>query len=97
VLAALDEVAARHGASLATVALAWLRHQPAVTSIILGVKQLAQLEENLLATALTLSADDLHTLATASTPAPEYPGWAMEMGEAARRELLTSGHLPKTQ
>ena len=39
VLAAMDKIAAAHGASLAAVALAWLRHQPAVTSIILGIKQ----------------------------------------------------------
>lgn len=96
VLAALDEVAARHDASQATMALAWLRHQPAVTRIILGVKRLAQLEENLLAAQFTLSADDLLMLATVSASVTEYPGWAMTMGEAARRELLTSGHLPKT-
>lgn len=60
------------------------------------VKRLAQLEENLLAAQLTLSADDLHLLDAASAPTPEYPGWMVAMSEADRRELLASGELPAT-
>jgi len=45
----LCEVAAEHGATVARIALAWLLHQPAVTSVIIGAKRMDQLEDNLLA------------------------------------------------
>lgn len=93
VLAAMDKIAAAHGTSLAAVALAWLRHQPAVTSIILGIKQPAQLDDNLKATELNLTADDLQALDAASAPTPEYPGWMLAHSSAARQQLLMTGQL----
>ena len=52
VLAALDEVAAETGASLATVALAWPKAQPGITAPIASATSLEQVEE--LVAALTL-------------------------------------------
>ena len=52
VLAALDEVAANSGASLATVALAWTKAQPGVTAPIASATSLEQFKD--LAAALTL-------------------------------------------
>ncbi|GGV05681.1 oxidoreductase [Streptomyces spectabilis] len=61
-IAALREVAARHGASAAQVGLAWsLSVSPAVLAIP-GTSSLAHLEENVAAAALTLDAEDLATL-----------------------------------
>jgi aryl-alcohol dehydrogenase-like predicted oxidoreductase len=93
VLAAMDNVAKAHNTTLAAVALAWLRHQPAVTNIILGIKQPHQLDDNLKASELTLTNDDLQALDAASAPAPEYPGWMLAHGSAARQHLLISGQL----
>jgi aryl-alcohol dehydrogenase-like predicted oxidoreductase len=93
VLAAMDDVAKAHNTTLAAIALAWLRHQPAVTSIILGIKQPHQLDDNLKATELTLTNDDLQALDAASAPAPEYPGWMLAHSSAARQHLLISGQL----
>jgi aryl-alcohol dehydrogenase-like predicted oxidoreductase len=93
VLAAMDGIAAAHGASMVAVALAWLLHQPAVTSVILGVKRVAQLEDNLTATQVTLTEDELKTLDAASALAPEYPGWMFAIS-GARQELLRTGRLP---
>lgn len=75
VLEALGTVAERHGVSVARVALAWLLHQPCVTSVILGAKRPEQLDDNLGAADLELSAEDLATLDRASALPPEYPGW----------------------
>jgi len=94
VLEALDGVATKHGASLSAVALAWLLHQRAVTSVILGVKSVGQLEENLKATALRLSEDDLKTLDAASALSVEYPAWVFATADAARTTLLKTGELP---
>ncbi|WAS91803.1 aldo/keto reductase [Nannocystis punicea] len=94
VLTAMDGVAARHGASLPAIALAWLLHRRAVTSVILGVKRVDQLEENLKATEVRLSDDDLETLDAASALSVEYPAWMFQAADAARATLLKTGELP---
>lgn len=71
----MREIAGEKDASVAQVALAWLLHQPVVTSVIVGAKTPAQLTENLAAPAVRLSADDLARLATVSALPDEYPGW----------------------
>ncbi len=56
---ATAEVAQRHEASSAQIALSWVLHNPAVTSAVIGVHSVAQLHELVRATSLALSADDL--------------------------------------
>ncbi len=58
VLEEVGEVAARHGASISQVALAWLLAQPVVTSPIIGPRNLEQLEDNLASLEVTLSEED---------------------------------------
>jgi aryl-alcohol dehydrogenase-like predicted oxidoreductase len=53
------DVAARHEVSSARVALAWVLHNPAVTSAVVGVQSVAQLEDLARASALRLPAADL--------------------------------------
>jgi aryl-alcohol dehydrogenase-like predicted oxidoreductase len=45
--------------SVALIALAWLLHQPVVTSVIVGAKRVDQLDDNLRATSLRLTAEEL--------------------------------------
>lgn len=66
ILRALDEVAGRHGATQAQIALAWLMAQPFITAPIVSATSLAQLKDIIKAAALKLSAEDLKTLDTAS-------------------------------
>ena len=75
VIAAMRPIAAAYDVSVAQVALAWLLHQPAVTSVIVGAKRPDQLAENLGAGSIVLTADDLKALDAASALPPEYPGW----------------------
>ncbi|MFT5774540.1 aldo/keto reductase [Hyphomonas sp.] len=62
VLAALDAVAARHGATPAQVALAWLMARPSITAPIASATSVAQLKEILASASLTLSSDDMAML-----------------------------------
>jgi aryl-alcohol dehydrogenase-like predicted oxidoreductase len=71
-------IAQRLDASVARVALAWLLQQSAVTSVIIGAKTREQLLDNLAATTVRLSSDDLAALNKVSALAPEYPGWMLE-------------------
>jgi aryl-alcohol dehydrogenase-like predicted oxidoreductase len=75
IIDAMDTIAQAHGVSVARVALAWLLHQPHVTTLIIGAKTSEQLEDNLAAPALKLTPEQLATLNTASTLPLEYPGW----------------------
>jgi aryl-alcohol dehydrogenase-like predicted oxidoreductase len=85
-------IAQAKGVSVARVALAWLLHQPQVTSVIIGAKRPDQLADNLAATTVTLTADELKTLGDASALPAEYPGWMFErQGEIRRRQLSESG------
>ncbi len=69
----LEKIAGAHGTTVARVALAWLVAQPGVTSTILGARTLAQLEDNLQALAVKLSADDLALLDQKTKPVLGFP------------------------
>lgn len=65
-LAAIDKVAAAQGATTAQIALAWLLAQPAITAPIVSATNLAQLDEILDSTKITLTPEALASLAKAS-------------------------------
>jgi aryl-alcohol dehydrogenase-like predicted oxidoreductase len=62
ILAALDQVAARTGATPTQIAIAWLIGKPAVTAPIASATSVAQLEELLKAASLTLDAEAMAML-----------------------------------
>ena len=81
-------MAQAHGASVAQVALAWVLARPEVSSVILGASKLTQLDDNLAAAELALTADDLAALDAATTPAPTYPAFV-----AGRVDVMIAGGL----
>jgi aryl-alcohol dehydrogenase-like predicted oxidoreductase len=66
VLAALDAVAARHSATCAQVALAWVMVKPAIAAPIASATSVAQVTELMGALELTLTAADIEALDQAS-------------------------------
>lgn len=78
VVAALREIAAHKGCTVAQLALAWLLHQPVVTSVIVGAKRPEQLAENLGAVDVELTRAELDRLDALSAMPKEYPGWMIE-------------------
>lgn len=83
-------IAEGKGVSVAQIALAWLLHQDAVTSVIVGAKRTEQLDDNIAATQVELSNDELAELNRVSDLPPEYPGWMFERQGAYRREQLAA-------
>ncbi|MGD0563661.1 MAG: aldo/keto reductase [Roseiarcus sp.] len=75
VIDAMQPIAKAHDVSVARVALAWLLQRKGVMSVIVGAKTVEQLDDNLAAAKLVLSAEDVAALDKASALAPEYPGW----------------------
>jgi len=76
---------AHGGASVARVALAYVLAKPFVTSVIIGAKTMEQLDDNLEAAKLTLTADELKKLDDVSALPAEYPGWMLARQTAERR------------
>jgi aryl-alcohol dehydrogenase-like predicted oxidoreductase len=75
VIDVMREVGAAHGVSVARVALAYVLAKPFVTTVIVGARNTEQLEDNLAAADLTLSADERKALDEVSALPSEYPGW----------------------
>ncbi|NVB83648.1 MAG: aldo/keto reductase [Kofleriaceae bacterium] len=72
---AMKPIAEKRGVSVARIALAWLLAQPHVTSVIIGAKNDKQLADNIAATEVTLTPEELASLDAASALPLEYPGW----------------------
>jgi aryl-alcohol dehydrogenase-like predicted oxidoreductase len=90
VIEVMRPIAEAHGVSVAQIALAWLLHQPVVSSVIVGAKRPDQLSDNLAATEVRLSDEDLKALGDASALPAEYPGWMLERQGEYRRNLLAN-------
>ena len=81
-------IAEAKGVSVAQIALAWLLHQPVVSSVIIGAKRQQQLDDNLAAVDIRLSEEELRQLDAVSALPREYPGWMLErQGEYRRNQL----------
>jgi aryl-alcohol dehydrogenase-like predicted oxidoreductase len=81
---AMRDIGGAHGTSVARVALAYVLHKPFVMSVIIGAKTMEQLDDNLEAVKLTLTADEMKRLDEVSALPPEYPGWMVNRQGAER-------------
>jgi aryl-alcohol dehydrogenase-like predicted oxidoreductase len=86
---AMRPIAEGHRASIARVALAYLLQKPQVTSVIIGAKTDEQLTDNIAATELRLSTEEMSALDKVSALPAEYPGWMLERQGTDRLSLLT--------
>lgn len=74
IIGTVEDIAKARGVSMAQVALAWVAAQPAVTSVILGVRTRAQLADNLGAAVLVLTPVEITLLNDVSAPrVSDYP------------------------
>ena len=73
IIATLEKIADEKEASVAQIALAWLMHQPVVTSIIIGARSMQQVEDNLKAADISLDQNHLDQLNDASEFDLGYP------------------------
>ncbi len=71
----LKLMAEQHGCTVAQIALAWLLSKSYVSSILLGASKISQLEDNLGALEVKLSAKELKELDDFTAPKALYPQW----------------------
>jgi aryl-alcohol dehydrogenase-like predicted oxidoreductase len=88
ILEAMAPIAKSHDCSPARISLAWLLAKPVVTSVIVGAKRMDQLQDNLAAADLELTADEIKLLDEVSNLPPEYPGWVLAEQGADRSEAV---------
>ena len=79
---AMRPMAEARGVSVAAIALAWLLHRPAVSSVIVGAKRAEQLAQNLAASEIELTSEELAVLEPIGASESEYPAWAIEAQRA---------------
>jgi Predicted oxidoreductases (related to aryl-alcohol dehydrogenases) len=75
ILDVINPIAKEQGCTPARIALAWLLAKPVVTSVIIGAKNITQLEDNIGAVDVELTPFQLAALDEVSELPPEYPGW----------------------
>ncbi len=72
---ALESISQEIGHSIPRVALAWLLSRPTISSIVIGARNVAQLRDNLAATEVKLTREQIARLDQASDTRPAYPYW----------------------
>ena len=91
VIDVMRPIAADNLVSVAQVALAWLLAQAHVTSVIIGAKNQEQLLDNIAATELELSAEQIEAITKASALPNEYPQWMLTRQSADRLGQVLGG------
>ncbi|WP_163791995.1 aldo/keto reductase [Mycobacterium stomatepiae] len=75
----LEVIAKAHETNVASVALAWLHAQKGVSSIIIGARRLSQLDDNVRAVDVNLSAEELARLDKLTKPSLGFPQSMLDM------------------
>jgi aryl-alcohol dehydrogenase-like predicted oxidoreductase len=86
ILDVMAPIAKAHNCSPARISLAWLLAKPVVTSVIIGAKRIEQLKDNIAASDVKLTAEQMKQLDEVSALPPEYPGWMLPFQGSNRLE-----------
>lgn len=80
----MEPIAESKGITVAQVAMAWLLHQPVVTSVIVEAPKMEQLESHLKSVNVQLTPEELKKLDEITALPVEKPGWVTEAQVAER-------------
>ena len=75
----LKKIAEKYNATVSQVALNWVRQKSFVSSVIVGVRNLNQLKDNLGAVNFEISEEDIKYLDEITAPERPYPQWFLDM------------------
>ncbi|MEM8663898.1 MAG: aldo/keto reductase [Pseudomonadota bacterium] len=97
VLDALAKVAARHDSDIATVASRWVLTRPGVAAVIVGARNRAHLERNILIADLNLTQSDIGIIEDARAGLTPLPGdvYALERDRTGRHGSIMKYNLNK--
>ncbi len=83
----MEAMGKEKGASIPQMALAWLLHQPGVTSPIIGAKTMEQLGDNIKSADVQLSEEELGHISDVTQPPKLYPQWMLEFQQNRARMI----------
>jgi aryl-alcohol dehydrogenase-like predicted oxidoreductase len=92
ILETMAPIAKNHNCSAARISLAWLLAKPGVTSVIIGARNVQQLNDNLASVDVELSENEMRLLDEVSALPPEYPGWMIPFQAMDRLTPLVNRH-----
>src|SRR4029078_10169914 len=98
IVVAMREIAKKHGVSVATVGLSWVRQKPFITFPTIGGTTLEHLNDNIASVNFTLPAEDMKRLDELSADRTQYPYWMITRNNTTRiptDKPLTLGVIPK--
>ncbi len=81
---AMRPLAEQRQVSIAQIALAWLLSKSFVSSVIIGAKSMEQLRDNVAASRVQLTPDEIKALDEVSQLPPEYPEWMLSFQTQGR-------------
>ena len=81
----MEKIAATHNATIAEVALAWVRLREGVTSTIIGAKNIDQLKSNINSVNIELTTEEMDTLNEISATVKRYPFWMVDRQSRYRK------------
>lgn len=84
IIDAVGDIAHARGVSRATIALAWLHHNPVVAAPIVGANTTAQIDDAVSSLEITLSTDELDRLQRPYTPRLDVQGLSADSPEVRR-------------
>ncbi len=93
VIDTLTEVAKEQNASVAQVALAWVKDRPNIGPIVIGARNEKQLRDNLAAEPMHLTPEQSERIESIARPAPIYPYWHRAMHAVERAAPAEVGYL----
>jgi aryl-alcohol dehydrogenase-like predicted oxidoreductase len=93
VIEALEQIASERGATVAQIALAWVKDRPGVGPVVIGARDERQLRDNLAAEPMTLTAEQHARIEAVARPAPLYPHWHRAMYATDRATPAEAGYL----
>jgi aryl-alcohol dehydrogenase-like predicted oxidoreductase len=82
----VSDVAHELGTTPASVALAWVRQRPEITSTLIGARRVDQLDENIASLAVELPPEAVQRLDDATTPALDFPADFLERIAISRQQ-----------
>lgn len=89
IIDAVSDIATAHGVSRASVALAWLRHNPVVAAPVVGANTTAHIDDAIASLDITLNGDELDRLQQPYTPRYDNQGLPVDAPELQRVRALT--------
>jgi aryl-alcohol dehydrogenase-like predicted oxidoreductase len=86
ILNEVEKIALNHKATMGQISLSYILHKPGITAVIIGARNESQLIDNIGASCISLSSEEMKILDDVSAPARIYPYWYYDFFRKERLE-----------